>query len=827
MKDEWVRCTQNFRCPLCGSDGKCQVAKGDPDCVMCSKLDEAPSGWFEIKKCLNAEPPAIIYRKGEKRAKRGPLFESLQRKFQNDLPAHIDLLEEQLQLPIEIIKKCQYGWCEKHEGKTVRAFTCPEKDASGRIVGFSLRYPRPGTKKPMLKLADRAKKTGLFWLGDLVKMPDPVLIVEGMSDVAACLWLGVAAVGRHSNTSGEKDLIALLRDRNVIVIGELDPKQTGKWPGQEGAKKIAGKLSQAWGKARVSWSMSPDMSKDIRSWVIARAHGDEDLKALGQQMVAQIREFSNDVVGYAGGEEDTERPKVGNIIDHWNDEDKYKPLVVPVNDIKNRLQTITEGWPRRVGGMLFVANGHHMEEGDLPGREAWRPLKNTQELFAWMHEVSRPRWFEGGCVDPDTNEYLDPATKSEFFSSCGATLMPNYETVETLPHYPKCPDAHYCECPLPKSDGSAMKEFLDHMNPATEEDRCLIQALMLTLGWGGEPGHRPAFVFTSDWGTGAGKTRTATFIVNIWGGAPTVGEFEEWETVRSRLLSDSALKQRALIIDNIRGKMARSGIESMITGNTIDGKKMYYGQFARPNYITMIMTANTPSLSKDLAERAIVIGIGEPKHANSADFEEWASDFMKNRRAALISDVIEQLRNGPVCNVDKNRRDRWGTWIDGVLRTIPNANALLDFIHEGRLGVDQDLIDSQKVVEVIAGIMKRMGLNIAYDKMRIKKSDFRQWLMDCSVIDNNLKAKGCTTWLQRLMKLEPLRPLTEDPGHSGGRRWLWTGPGADADTQVYDYIFEQHGGADAPDRQIGGGGDASRDTTDYSPPPDNDETELY
>ena len=109
---------------------------------------------------------------------------------------------------------------------------------------------------------------------------DPVLVVEGASDVAAATMMGFAALGRPDCSSGAKLLAeailsgadghnpnGVLLERDVVVMAENDAKPDGRWPGKTGAMKVAKELSWHLGRP-VRWAL-PDKAKDLRAWVAA------------------------------------------------------------------------------------------------------------------------------------------------------------------------------------------------------------------------------------------------------------------------------------------------------------------------------------------------------------------------------------------------------------------------------------------------------------------------------------------------------------------------------------------------------------------------------
>jgi hypothetical protein len=128
------------------------------------------------------------------------------------------------------------------------AWTFPEVDAAGRVVGLTCRY-RNGEKK-----AWPGGQRGLFCPDGWREREGPVFLPEGPTDVLSLTAMGKAAVGRPSNTGGVDHLAELLHDlpgdRRVIVLGEYDPKPTAKWPGRDGMLHTAGRASGGTGASK-------------------------------------------------------------------------------------------------------------------------------------------------------------------------------------------------------------------------------------------------------------------------------------------------------------------------------------------------------------------------------------------------------------------------------------------------------------------------------------------------------------------------------------------------------------------------------------------------
>lgn len=94
----------------------------------------------------------------------------------------------------------------------------------------------------------------------LASSKQPVLIVEGVTDVAAALDLGFVAVGRPGSSGCLDKLPALVAGRRVIVLGENDAG-----PGREGME-AAFEVLQPVVKSATKL-LPPEGIKDLRQWV--------------------------------------------------------------------------------------------------------------------------------------------------------------------------------------------------------------------------------------------------------------------------------------------------------------------------------------------------------------------------------------------------------------------------------------------------------------------------------------------------------------------------------------------------------------------------------
>jgi P4 family phage/plasmid primase-like protien len=148
----------------------------------------------------------------------------------------------------------------------------PEHDSKRKTIGINRRFGN-GSKKSF-------GKRGLYFAADWLDRPGPVLIVEGGSDTAAGIMLGLSIIGRPMAKVPKDlkpELTKLLKavgpDRRIIVVGENDKKSDDwekdpqKWPGRAGAIDTANFLAADLGRM-VEWGLPEESVKDLRQWLI-------------------------------------------------------------------------------------------------------------------------------------------------------------------------------------------------------------------------------------------------------------------------------------------------------------------------------------------------------------------------------------------------------------------------------------------------------------------------------------------------------------------------------------------------------------------------------
>lgn len=172
-------------------------------------------------------------------------------------------LANHLKLPVECIDSLFHvgSLKDRREGE---CWTFPEQDGDGQIIGI-VRRRADGRKRTI-----QGSARGLNITRNWDELEGPVYVPEGASCTMALSAMGLAAVGRPSNTGGVAHLARLFAEvsaeREIVILGEWDAKPDGEWPGLAGCRSVAENLAREL-KRPIQWALPPDRAKDVRSWV--------------------------------------------------------------------------------------------------------------------------------------------------------------------------------------------------------------------------------------------------------------------------------------------------------------------------------------------------------------------------------------------------------------------------------------------------------------------------------------------------------------------------------------------------------------------------------
>ena len=238
LDNNWHDVSKTSPCAICRKPDRCQ--RTVDGAIRCFRITDPPPGYRVVKMCSDG---TAIFRPSEDGARSTGLTrptppkpkESVRDWSRESTRFTESLTDDRLKELANELGVDPDALRAIGVGQVGRAWTFPERCGAGDIIGIATRR-NDGTKG-----FRRSGKRGLIVPASVDSLPDPVLIPEGPSDVAACLTYGLAAVGRPSNRGGVDHLAELLNGRDVLVIGENDRKvRNGKerWPGREGAEAV-------------------------------------------------------------------------------------------------------------------------------------------------------------------------------------------------------------------------------------------------------------------------------------------------------------------------------------------------------------------------------------------------------------------------------------------------------------------------------------------------------------------------------------------------------------------------------------------------------------
>jgi len=269
MMPGWKRYRPRETCLICQHGGSSAHPSGccykgrieEPEVILCLRIEEGSAkhardglGFVHILKDQPrqhrpAPPPAgpVI----------DPAMAGLASTYEKNLPAdRLAWLADNLGVSADSLVRLRMGW-------TGSAFSFPMRSAGSQTVGIRIR----GLDSS--KWSQRGSLNGLFIPRDLSPMGE-LWVVEGPTDCAAALDLGLTAIGRPSNTAGLAFILEFckrfLPRRHVVICRNADPVgSVAEVHTIAGAETLAARLMEEKAASEVSIVFPP--VKDMRAFL--------------------------------------------------------------------------------------------------------------------------------------------------------------------------------------------------------------------------------------------------------------------------------------------------------------------------------------------------------------------------------------------------------------------------------------------------------------------------------------------------------------------------------------------------------------------------------
>jgi hypothetical protein len=423
-------------------------------------------------------------------------------------------------------------------------------------------------------------------------------------------------------------------------------------------------------------------------------------------------------------------------------------------------------WPKRVDSLLFFEAADH------------KPLfvEDPAALFAAVGDrlpscggANPIRWRTGSDLE----------TKAQLFAALQQKAE-NYLAVEPLPHEPQIPGHFYLHPPVQGGSGRALADLIAFFRPATSVDRDLIEALFLSLFWGGAASTRPAWLITSEdddrsGGRGIGKSTLAKMAAKLAGGAVVVRPEEDISRVTTRLLSPDAMERRVVLIDNLKTlRFSCADLEGLITMDRVSGHRLYTGNASRPNTLNWLFTLNGANLSQDLAQRCVVVQLARPTH--TAGWEEAVAAYIDAHLMEIVGDCLARLRGS---GHTLAHYSRWGAWERDVLAKIADPVAAQKVIKARQDAIDDDSADADLVRQAFRESLELRDPPHDPDKDRV----FIPSRVAAEIVNAALKEKRPVNKACAYLNTLAIPELRKS-ARNGQRGFMWTGLHATPEQQT-------------------------------------------
>lgn len=279
---DWITASRRQHCPICDHDSWCLIAR-DGGAVICMRSE---GGVRKITLKESGDVGQLFYlrepdrrrpiRRSKKQQNKPKLtseqLERIHGGYERRLqPIMVDELARDLGVTVGGLVSLRIG--SLRDG----VFAFPMVDAERRMMGISFRALDGA------RWSETGGRNGLFVPAEMCHI-DPLIVVEGPTDVAAMYGLGYDVIGRPSCKACDDLVGAYCKRRNVVILADDDDlDRSGRRPGYDGAVKLARSLRGVAASVKV---VTPPGAKDARQWVQRGA-----TRSLVDNVIGVAREF--------------------------------------------------------------------------------------------------------------------------------------------------------------------------------------------------------------------------------------------------------------------------------------------------------------------------------------------------------------------------------------------------------------------------------------------------------------------------------------------------------------------------------------------------------
>lgn len=588
------------------------------------------------------------------------------------------------------------GWDRDYPGG---AYSFPERDGSGRTIGVSFRATdgRKGSAAAAV-----GSHRGLTVPAGLHKTPkgSPILIVEGQSDCAALLTLGLAAVGRPSNSGGAELLAKLLEGRSVFIVGENDAKDGGAWPGRDGAKSVAVRIAGRWGKP-VKWTLPPEDTKDVRSWLQARIVSGLNIRddAARHKASGELLHELVDAAVEAKAEKATQAELLVRLaLDRFRLGQTPKGEAFAVDNQGPNIATLIKGSKESLRSTLS-----RLYRDEYSGTPSATALNECLIALAGYATDSPPEPTSLRIAEYDGGIAIDLG------SSDGKTVIvgPDGWRVEDRSPVMFRRTALTDALPIPQSGGS-LDELRDILNVSPESWPVLLSWMVAAF-----IPEMPHAILLLNGEQGCGKSSAATFVLRLIDPSTSdlrcqPKDLEQWIL--------SAGNSWACCVDNVSSISAwwSDALCRAATGEGLAKRKLYTDsdlEVLSFRSVIALTSIDAGSLRGDLADRLVMVDMERIADRQRRSEAEIRAKYAKTRPAmfgALLDLLAAVLAKLPNVQLAESPRMADFARVLAAVDAVTGRNSLELYLGQ-RDRLAKEVVEGDPVAEAICSLIAREG----------------------------------------------------------------------------------------------------------------------
>jgi hypothetical protein len=178
------------------------------------------------------------------------------------------------------------------------------------------------------------------------------------------------------------------------------------------------------------------------------------------------------------------------------------------------------------------------------------------------------------------------------------------------------------------------------------------------------------------------------------------------------------------------------------------------------------MTMNGMALSRDLAQRTVVIVLNKPHRDGT--WEDRIGAFVRDHREKVVADVAAFFQRSPGM---LDQFTRWASWEREILARLKNPRAVQQLIRDRTKNADEDHHTSEAISECFAFHLQQLGYNPTEQKIHIPSKVAAEWLTEAT--GREYSQRSALAQIKNLIDGGSIKNLTRNASNKFGKGWIW------------------------------------------------------